>query len=166
MGTLRRVAVTPAPFAGFLVGQLLFVLLVAFCVGLVGLTGMRWVGVPISSLPAAALWLAFISGGLYLLLVFASVHARTPQVAGTVSNLVMFPMMMVGGCFFPFESMPAWLARIGQWTPVGWGVVHFREILDGPVRAAGLGASFGAVALLGALVFPLVVRKLRRSFLT
>jgi ABC-type multidrug transport system permease subunit len=165
MGTLRRAAVTPAPFAQFLAGRLMFVLFVGFSVALVGLPAMRWAGVTISNLPLAILWLTLSAVGFYLILLFASVHSPTEQASGTVVNLLIFPMMLVGGCFFPFEVMPAWLARIGQATPVGWTIVKFKAILAGSLDASALATSLGVLALAGALVFPLVLRRLRRKFL-
>jgi len=166
MGTLRRAALSPAPFAQFLAGRLIFVLLVGLAVALVGLPAMRWAGVAMSNLPLAILWLTLVCVGFNLLLLFASVHSPTEQASGTATNLLIFPMMLVGGCFFPFELMPAWLARIGQVTPVGWTIVRFKAIVAGSLDIPGLAASFGVLALTFVLVFPLVLRRLHKDFLT
>jgi hypothetical protein len=33
---------------------------------------------------------------------------------------VLFPLLMAGGSFFPFEALPDWIAAIGRRTPNGF----------------------------------------------
>jgi ABC-type multidrug transport system permease subunit len=71
---------------------------------------------------------------------------------------------MLGGSFFPFEMMPAWLARIGRWTPNGWALVKLRGMLDGSADATGIAAAFGIAAAVSGLLFWWVSRRLRNRF--
>ena len=71
---------------------------------------------------------------------------------------------MLGGTFFPFEAMPKQMAAIGRWTPNGWLLLQFKAILDGSMGAGRLAVDLAAVALLGALVFLVVARRLRVKF--
>jgi ABC-type multidrug transport system permease subunit len=71
---------------------------------------------------------------------------------------------MIGGCFFPFEWMPDWMARIGRWTPNGWAIVQFKAILAGSIDASHLAvAAIGLVAV-GLLAFAVALRRLRGGF--
>jgi len=37
-----------------------------------------------------------------------------------MSMLILFPLLMIGGSFFPLEVLPNWLAAIGRWSPNGF----------------------------------------------
>jgi ABC-2 type transport system permease protein len=92
-------------------------------------------------------------------------HASSQRAAVVLGNLVVFPLMLAGGCFFPFEMMPGWMARIARLTPTGWAVVQFKAVLSGSANARGLAAALAGLALVSALAFWLVLRRTRRSFL-
>jgi ABC-2 type transport system permease protein len=78
-----------------------------------------------------------------------------------LGNLVIFPLSLVGGCFLPFEIMPEWLARIGRLTPNGWAVSQFRTIVDGTATASSIATGAAVMAAASAIVFTLVLRRLR-----
>ena len=80
-------------------------------------------------------------------------------------NLIMFPLAMMGGSFFPFEAMPAWMAAIGRRTPNGWAVEQLKAILNGAIEPARLVAAFAGLLLVAALAFWIAVRRVRRAFL-
>ena len=82
-----------------------------------------------------------------------------------LSNLVLFPIVMLGGSFFPFEAMPEWMAAIGRWTPNGLALVRLKEIVAGQPDPGGLLASALAIGLPAAAAFALSVRRLRGGFL-
>jgi ABC-2 type transport system permease protein len=166
LGALRRIAVMPVRMAGFLAGKLLSAALVFACVAGTGLVAVRWLGgVPIASLPAAVLWLMLAGTAFYLLLLLVSMSASTQRGANMLGNLVMFPLALVGGCFFPFEVMPAWMASIGRLTPTGWVVTRFSMILDGSVQPAALATAVAGLVAASALAFMVTLVRLRRSFL-
>ena len=74
----------------------------------------------------------------------------------------MVPLAMVGGCFFPMESMPESFARLARVTPNGWMLIRLRAILTGPVPAADLARDFGVLLAAGAFLFALVRWRLER----
>lgn len=161
-GTLRRLCATPARLAEFLGGRIVFVLMVLLSVAAAGVLSARLLaGVPIASGSAAVLWLAFSGTLFYLLLLLLSLQASTQRGANVTANLVIFPLMMAGGSFFPFEAMPAWMARIGGFTPNGWAVMRFKEIVDGANRPITLFSAALVLAVAGAVAFLLILRKLR-----
>ena len=65
---------------------------------------------------------------------------RLARTADVLSTVVLFPLMMLGGSFFPFEAMQEPLRTWGQFTPNGWALMRLKEILGGDVTAASFGA--------------------------
>lgn len=165
--TLRRLAATPAPLAAFLAGRLIAVGLVYFAVAALGVATLRWLAPSEISNPAAAVvWAALAGTAFFLLLLPVSMSASSQRSAQVLGNLVVFPLALVGGCFFPLEIAPAWLASIGRLTPNGWAVTQFRAVLSGSLHPAQLAAPLGALLAVGALAFLLAWRSLRRGLLT
>ena len=108
------------------------------------LAAVLWFDLAWTRIPAALLWCAFVSGALVSLLTLLHLWAGTQRGSEMLAGVVTFPLMMLGGSFFPFETMPAWMAAIGQWTPNGLGVTRLTELLYGDASAAAL-----AIAVLG-----------------
>jgi ABC-type multidrug transport system permease subunit len=166
LGTLRRLAMTPAPIAAFLAGRVATVAIAYCAVGLAAVATAKYVaGVTVANLAAGAAWAAICGLAFYLLLLPLAVYSSGQRGADVRGNLLVFPLAMVGGCFFPFESMPEWMARIGKWTPNGMAVVQFKEVLLGSASLAHLAAVLALLAALGLLAFWLALRGLRGAFL-
>ena len=161
-GTLRRLASTPVSLAASLAARVVFVAMVYGIVALVGLVAARQLaGMPVSSLPAAALWMTFVGTVFYLLFLWIAVQPATMRAASVLSNLIIFPLAMLGGCFFPFEWMPAWMVSIGKLTPNGWALSIFKAILGDTTDASHLATAAILLAALSALAFALTLRRLR-----
>jgi ABC-type multidrug transport system permease subunit len=166
MGTLRRLAVSPAPLGAFLAARLIFVASVFALVALVGLVASRGLaGVPVPNLPAAVMWLTFAGSALFLMMLVVAVTASTARAASVMGNLIVFPLAMIGGCFFPFEWMPAWMARIGRLTPNGWAITQFQAILSGEIDARQLAVAVAGLTVVSAVMFMVALRRLRSGFL-
>jgi ABC-type multidrug transport system permease subunit len=162
-GTLRRLATTPASLGTFLGGRLISLALVLSGVALLAVGGMRWLAdVPVASVPLATLWLILSGTAFYLFLLTIAVHASGQRAANVVGNLVVFPLALIGGCFFPFEMMPDWMASIGRFTPNGWAVSLFKAFIAGSAHTRDLVTGAGWMAAVGSLFFLLTVRRLRR----
>ena len=163
-GTLRRLATTPAAVAAFLAGRLLTILLVYVAVSLGGVAVGRWLaGAQVASIPMASLWAALSGMSFYLLLLLVALASSSRRAANVWSNILVFPLSMIGGCFFPFASMPAWMANIGRLTPNGWAISQFQNILDGSLKPPQLAAGMAVMAAICAAAFGLALRKLRRD---
>jgi ABC-2 type transport system permease protein len=164
-GTLRRIASSPVSMASYLTARLAFVALLYAAVGTLGLVAAdRLAGMPVPNLPAAALWITFAGTVFYLLFLWIAVQASTQRAASVLANLIIFPLAMLGGCFFPFEWMPTWMVSIGKLTPNGWALSQFKAILENRVDAAQLGVCATLLAALGALTFAFTWRRIVRSF--
>jgi ABC-type multidrug transport system permease subunit len=165
-GTLRRLKVTPAAFASFLAGRVLAAGAVCGAVAAVSVAAMIGLaGVPVASPGQALLWLFAFSVACFAVLLLLCVYASGPRAADLLTNLIIFPLMLLGGSMFPFESMPAWMANIGRWTPNGWAVVRFRGILAGAVTWPDYWAGLAALTLVSAVMLLVAVRRLSRGFL-
>jgi ABC-type multidrug transport system permease subunit len=165
MGTLRRFVTTPRAVSTLLAGKLLAgVLLVATIALLANVVGILLFGIPVRTLPLSVLWCAF-SGTVFVLLLLAlQVLASSQQTAGLLTSMVIFPLMMIGGSFFPFEAMPEFLSRIGKRTPNGWALEQLKAILEERVEPAALLVAFLALTVAGAALFLFVSRRLARGF--
>jgi ABC-type multidrug transport system permease subunit len=139
-GTLRRLLTTPQSPGWMLLGKLFAGVAVTLIVALAGLlASVVWFDLSWSRIPAALLWCAFVSGALIALLTLLHLYAGSQRGSELLSSVVVFPLMMLGGSFFPLEQMPPWMAAIGQWTPNGLGVARLKELLYGDVSATALG---------------------------
>jgi ABC-type multidrug transport system permease subunit len=162
-GTLRRLATTPASLGALLGGRLISLALVLSGVALVGVAGMRWFAhVPVASVLMATLWVVLSGTAFYLFLVAIALHASNQRTANVVGNLVVFPLSLVGGSFFPFEMMPDWMASIGRFTPNGWAVTQFKAFVAGSAHTQDLLAGAGFMAAVGSLLFLLTLRQMRK----
>jgi len=134
-------------------------------VAFAGLTAsQRLAGLPVANLPAAALWIAFAGTVFYLFFLWIAVQPATQRAASVLANLIIFPLAMLGGCFFPFEWMPNWMAAAGKLTPNGWALSQFKTILDGTADSAHLAVSAALLTAFSALAFLLTLRRLRSTF--
>jgi ABC-type multidrug transport system permease subunit len=87
----------------------------------------------------------------------------TNQRAGMVlANCVLFPLMFMGGSFFPFDAMPSWMAAIGRRTPNGWALQRLEDILFEAPGAGSLAAAVGILLTAGAVLFLFSERRMRR----
>lgn len=165
MGTLRRALTTPQSVHRLLAGKLVAGVAMMAVIGFVALAAATIVfDVAWSRVPGALAWCVFVGGALLALLTLLQMLASSQRGADVLASTFIFPLMMLGGSFFPFETMPAWMAAVGQWTPNGLGVARLKDLLYGdaapwPIAVAALGVGVPAAA-----AFVLGGRLLRRRF--
>jgi ABC-2 type transport system permease protein len=128
------------------------------------LTAGLLLGMPIRNAGWVVLWIPASGGAIYLMMLILSTLASTPRAASVLTNIAVMTLGMLGGAFFPFELMPAFLSRIGKLTPNGWALLRLKEMLGGQAGAASIAAAFAAAAVVGTLLFVLASRRLRRGF--
>ena len=106
--------------------------------------GFFYVGIPFEKLIPSLAWLMLAGPLLFAFLMLVQVMAATSRSADVIGTLIMFPLLMVGGSFFPTETMPEWLAPLADYTPNG-------RVLE-PLKQYFIGA-YGSSGLLKELVF-------------
>ncbi len=164
-GTLRRIAMSPVSMGSYLTARVVFVALMYAVVAVLGLVAAdRLAGMPVPNLPAASLWITFAGTVFYLFFLWIAVQAASQRAAGVLANLIIFPLAMLGGCFFPFEWMPGWMVSIGKLTPNGWALSQFKAILENSVDPAQLAICAGLLGALGVVTFLLTWRRIAAVF--
>jgi ABC-type multidrug transport system permease subunit len=66
------------------------------------------------------LWVSF--GGVGLFAWFAALQMLFPNrnAANLLTTILLFPLLMAGGSFFPLAALPDWIADIGRLSPNGF----------------------------------------------
>jgi ABC-type multidrug transport system permease subunit len=166
-GTLRRIVSSPQRLSDFLAGKVLSATLWMMVVSLVALlVGVMGVGVNIATLPLAVVWAAFAGSVFLAVIMLIHLFASSARTAGVLTTMIIFPLLMIGGSFFPFEAMPEGLATIGRMTPNGWALMQFKSIIAGTAEPASLGLAFLGLSIVGALAFFLAIRRMRHGFVS
>ena len=161
-GTLARLLTTPQSAGQMLLGKLLAGLAVTSIVSLTGLlAAVLFFELAWWRIPGALLWCAFVSGALIALLTLLNLFAGSQRGSELLSSVIVFPLMMLGGSFFPFESMPKWMADVGRWTPNGLGVARLKEFLYGDPSATALAMAIVGIGVPAAIAFLAAQRRLR-----
>ncbi|PRX99045.1 ABC transporter permease [Allonocardiopsis opalescens] len=118
---LRRLSTTPARPAALLAVQLLLqlVLAVVSLVLLVG-TAALLLGTGLPERPAALLGVHLLgAAGTFAIGLLIAAVAPTAQAANGIGVLLYFPLAFLSGLMLPREQMPAALAAVGEFTPLG-----------------------------------------------
>jgi ABC-type multidrug transport system permease subunit len=83
-------------------------------------------------------WLAVTGPVLFAVLSLIQVLSPSKKAGGAISTLVMFPLLMAGGSFFPTETMPKFIAAIAGYTPNGRVIEPLKGYLTGEYGASGM----------------------------
>ena len=84
------------------------------------LQGCVYHGLPWTRFPSSLLWLA--TGGVALFAWFGLLQMALPSKRGAavITMVIVFPLLMAGGSFFPLAILPDWIAAIGRLSPNGF----------------------------------------------
>lgn len=158
-GFLQGVLAAPVSRLGIVAGKVAGGATLAWLQGALFLLVAPAVGVPLAVGPLAA-----AAGVLALLAVqlaalgFACAW-RTSSVQGfhAVMNLLLIPLWLLSGAFFPVASAPPWLAAAMRANPLTYGVAALRGTLHGDPGAGlpGLPVALAVTALVTAAALAL-----------
>ena len=157
-GILRRMSTTPVHPSKMLLAQLLIgfglAVVAATLVTAVGHVGFGF------ELPrhVPGFLTAFLLGcaALFSVGLLVAAVARSARVATGIGVALFFVSLVFGGIFMPAETLPPWLVRIGEFTPMGAMMQSLRDAWSGtmpePAHLAVLGgcaivAGFAAARL-------------------
>lgn len=164
-GTLRRTLATPQPAYRLLAGKiaaggtLMAVIGLAALAAAVPAFGISWARVPL-----ALAWCVFAGTALIAYMTLLQTLASGQRGGEMLSTVVVMPLMMIGGSFFPFDVMPAWMVAIGQWTPNGLAVLRLKDVLYGTPAPTALAVAAAGIGLPAAAAFAVTVRRLQGRF--
>lgn len=164
-GTLRRTVATPVPISHWLGGKLLALGVLFGCLGLAALAVAKLaLGLAVHNGAVFVCWVVVSGLGMHLLMLLVQIAAADIRTAHVAASIMVMTLAMLGGSFFPFEMMPAWLARIGWWTPNGWVLLKLRGMLEGSADAGAIVGAFGTAAAVSGLLFWWASRSVRNRF--
>jgi ABC-type multidrug transport system permease subunit len=99
----------------------------AVIIGLVGgvtlLIGFLYHGISWSKLPSSLIWISISGVALFSWFAALQMLFSSQKTASVISSMLLFPLLMVGGSFFPLAVLPGWIAAIGRASPNGF-VAH------------------------------------------
>ncbi len=137
LGTLRRLVFAPALLAEFLAGKALAAsLIIAIVAGFTLFLGFLYHDIGWAHFPVSLLWLVISGSALFAWFSALQMLFSNQKIAGVVSTLVVFPLLMAGGSFFPLAVMPGWIASIGRASPNGF----MADRLTTEITSIGVGA--------------------------
>ncbi|MDJ0812403.1 MAG: ABC transporter permease [Woeseiaceae bacterium] len=165
LGTLRRLVAAPTFLGEFLAGKALAAALIIAIVG--GITlflGFLYHGIGWAHYPVSLLWLVVSGVALFAWFSVLQMLFSNQKTAGVVSTLLVFPLLMAGGSFFPLAVMPGWIAAIGRASPNGFMAERLTTEITS-VAAGAIDASSWAIVVISTVVgFGICGWRLRTGF--
>ncbi len=159
-GFLQAVLVAPVARWTIVLGQALGATTLAVGQGLLFLAVAPLVGIGLSvATVLAALGImtlmAFALASLGLLVAW---RMESTQGFHAIMNLILIPIWLLSGSFFPAAGAPAWLRWVMAVNPLTYGVAALRRVLylSDPAATAGLpplAVSIAATVVFGAVTF-------------
>ncbi|MBA4603347.1 ABC transporter permease [Thermoactinomyces mirandus] len=145
-GILRRLQGTPLTSSTFIAGQMTArILLNAFQAIVVLLVAYFLFDISVFGSWSTLILLIFLGTLTFMSMGFIVASlSKTPESASPIAGLISFPMIFVGGIFFPIRDLPGILQPLVQAIPIG----HLTDALRG-VMNDGL--------TLGQLILPVTV---------
>jgi len=122
-GTLRRLVSTPGLLSRFVYGKALAATVIIAALGGTTLAlGFLYHGLAWSKFVPSLVWVSISGVGLFAW--FAALQMLFPnqKAASLLTSILLFPLMMMGGSFFPLDVLPDWIAAIGRLSPNGFVV--------------------------------------------
>lgn len=165
-GTIEQIAVTPIRASEWILGKLLpFVGVALIDVVLVTAVALFWFEIPLrgSFLLLFALSGVFITGTLGLGLLISTVSS-TQQQAMLTSLLLILPLNMLSGIFYPTENMPMAIRGIAMLSPLRWYGVVIRSIFLKGSTFADLWDETLVMGAIGALFLSIAIARTKRGF--
>jgi len=164
-GFLQGVLVAPVGRGAIVAGKVLGGATLAWLQGMVFLLLAPLAGLPLTlaSFLAAAGVLALLAVGLTAIGFGFAWKVDSVQGFHAVMNVVLLPMWLLSGSFFPLSGAPHWLGLLMRINPLTYGIAALRGSLgaasDAPLGAAALPAGITAGMALVAFAADLLVTR-------
>lgn len=120
-GTLRRMLFAPGKLGQFIAGKALAAgVVVSAIAGITLLAGFVYHDVDWVKFAPSLIWVAISGVGIFAWFSVLQMAFATRTAANTLTSILLFPLLMAGGSFFPMAVMPDWIAAIGRLSPNGF----------------------------------------------
>ena len=120
-GTLRRLVSAPGVLMRFVAGKAIAALIVIGLIATVTLfIGFIYHDVSWTKFPSSLVWVAFGGVGMFAWFAALQMMFANNRAANLVTTILLFPLMMAGGSFFPLAALPDWIAGVGRLSPNGF----------------------------------------------
>jgi ABC-2 type transport system permease protein len=130
-GFLQGVMVAPVPRASVVLGQALGGTTLAVLQGGLLLAFAPLVGIPLSPRSVAAVILVLVGVGFALTCLGLAIAWRMESTQGfhAIMNLILMPIWLLSGAFFPAAGAAGWLGWIMRLNPLTYGMAALRRAL-------------------------------------
>ncbi len=169
-GFLQGVLVAPVSRSSIVLGQALGGTILALLQGILFLLLAPAAGLSLTV--ASVLWVVLVmflvSFGLTSLGLVIAWRMDSTQGFHAIMNLILLPMWVLSGAFFPITGVPMWLGWLMRVNPLTYGMAALRRslYLGNPASAGavpGLGPALGITLAFGILAFLAAADAARRS---
>ncbi len=125
-GSLRRLVSSPGLLNQFVFGKALAAaVVIGIIAGLTMLLGFLYHGIAWSKFLPSMLFVVFAGVGFFAWFAALQMLFSSQKGASLLTTILLFPLMMMGGSFFPLDALPSWLASIGRMSPNGFVADRF-----------------------------------------
>ncbi len=122
-GTLRRLVSTSGLLSRFVYGKALAAAVVIGLLAGITLTlGFLYHGLAWGKFVPSLIWVTVSGVGLFAWFAALQMLFPTQKAANLLTSILLFPLLMMGGSFFPLEVLPDGIAAIGRMSPNGFVV--------------------------------------------
>ncbi len=129
-GVLTRLSASSRGISAYFLGQQWAVLVIfGFMVLLLSVLGGLYFDLPLRQWPLLIIGLVISGFVMWQILLSLVLLMPTQRSANIVVNAAIFPILMLGGSFFPMEALPDWLAQIGLYFPNGYFLQAIKDAL-------------------------------------
>lgn len=165
-GVLIRLNASSRGLNAYFLGQQWAVLVVfGAMVAVLSVLGGLYFGLPLRQWPLLIIGLVVSGFVMWQILLSLVLLMPSQRSANVVVNAAIFPILMLGGSFFPMEALPDWLAQIGLYFPNGYFLQAIKDALfnqNNYLMTAGLIAA-GTIVLFWLINRVLLNRLTRRN---
>ncbi len=158
-GFLQGVLVAPIPRASLVLGKVLGGTTLALAQGTLILLCAPLAGIPLSAgiLAGSLAVMVAVAFGLTSLSFCIAWRMDSTQGFHAIMTVLLMPLWLLSGSFFPAAGAPAWLRLLMAADPLTYGLALFRRVLypagggataglPGLIASAGITIAFGALA--------------------
>jgi ABC-type transport system involved in cytochrome c biogenesis permease component len=125
-GTLRRLVSSPGLLNQFVFGKAIAAaVIIGIIAGITMLLGFLYHDVAWSKLLPSMLFVVSAGVGFFAWFAALQMLFSSRKGASLLTTILLFPLMMMGGSFFPLDALPNWLAEIGRMSPNGFVADRF-----------------------------------------